>query len=87
MKTKTTFKTAKVIQEYPINFQGWHLIIPIGATVSNQTATGPHDSYRFWIDWKEQVEKLTGYSDSMLAHDLTYYGVNVPAELCEPYKQ
>ena len=82
---KNTYKTAKVIKEYPVKVAGWDLVVPVGATVCNQTACGFDNNYRFWLDFREQAEKLTGYKSSILAHDLTHYGVNVPAEYCEPY--
>ncbi len=28
---------------------------------------------------------MTGHPDSILAHDLKYYGLNIPAEYCEPW--
>ena len=78
-------KTAKVIKEYQVNYKSWEIIIPVGSIVSNQTACGFDDSYRFWTGWKKQIENLTGHPNSMLAHDLTYYGLNIPAEFCENY--
>ena len=79
------YKTAKVIKPYATKMDGYEIVIPIGATVSNSTACGMNDSCRFWIDWQEYARKLTGFPNSMLAHDLTYYGLNIPAEYCEPY--
>jgi hypothetical protein len=86
-KHRTTVKHAKVIKAYPVKYNGYDLIVPVGATVSNVTACGPDDSYRFWQDWREQAQKLTGFQESTLAHDLTFYGLNVPADHCEPYAQ
>lgn len=85
MKTKTTPKTARVVREYRTTYKGWALVVPVGAVVTNRTACGPDDAYRFWQDWGEQVRKLTGFPDSILAHDLRHYGLNVPADHCEPY--
>lgn len=82
---KNTFKTARTIKPYTARYKGWEITVPAGSIVSNKTACGPDDSYRFWSDWREAVKKLTGYDNSTLAHDLTYYGLNVPAEYCEPY--
>jgi len=84
-ENKTTYKTALTIKEYKISFKGWDIIVPIGSKVSNSTACGNDDEYRFWLDHKEYVEKLTGFKNSLLAHDLKYYGINVPAEYCESY--
>jgi len=86
MNVKTTRKTAKTIKGYSVNFNGWEIIVPVGAIVSNKTACGYDDSYRFWINWREYAEKKTGFKNSTLAHDLTYYGINIPAEYCEGYK-
>ncbi len=79
------YKMARTTKEYRTSYKGWDLVVPVGSTVSNKTAMGWDDAYRFWNDWKEYVEKLTGFKNSILAHDLTYYGLNIPAEYCEPY--
>lgn len=86
---KTTYKTAKTIKDYPVNkFRGgYSFVIPTGSIVTNKTACGYDDSYRFWTDFHKVAEQVTGFKNSMLAHDLTYYGVNVPAEYCEEYKK
>jgi len=83
----TTFKTAKVIKAYPVKYKGYEIVVPVGAVVANKTACGCDDSYRFWQDWSEQAKTLTGFKDSLLAHDLTHYGLNVPADHCESYPQ
>lgn len=87
---KTTYKRARTIKEYKVIFKGWNITIPVGSIVSNQTACGCNDNYRFWINYKTVVEKITGLKCNMnnfLAHDLKYYGINIPAEYCEPYKK
>jgi hypothetical protein len=83
---KDTYKTAKTVKPYAVKYKGWNLEVPVGSIVSNQTAMGPDDSYRFWASWSGYVEELTGYKNSILAHDLKHYGLNIPAEFCEPYK-
>ena len=80
-------KTAKTIKEYKVTYLGYEITIPVGSTVSNTTACGPDDAYRFWKDWHKIAEKLTGYKNSILAHDLTYYGLNIPKEYCEEYPE
>jgi hypothetical protein len=75
--SKTTYKTARTIKPYPVKFGGYQFTVPKGSTVSNNTACGCSDSYRFWIDWKAFVENLTGFKNSMLAHDLEYRGLNI----------
>ena len=85
-----TYKEAKTIKEYRIEFKGWNIIVPIGSIVSNQTACGLDDNYRLWVNYSDVIfEKLTGQkcnNANFLAHDLKYYGINVPAEYCEEYK-
>jgi hypothetical protein len=83
---KNTFKTAKTIKEYKVNYNGYDLIIPVGSTVNNRTACGNDDNYRFLQNFNDLAEKVTTYKHSMLLHDLTYYGLNIPAEFCEPYQ-
>ncbi len=82
---KTPYKTAKVVRPYSVLFNGWNMTVPAGATVSNQTACGNNDAYRFWIDYQSQARELTGFPSSVLSHDLMHYGINVPADHCTPY--
>lgn len=83
---KDEHKTAKTTKEYSTKFKGWEIVIPVGSIVSNKTAMGFDDRYRFWENWRKVAEELTGHKHSILAHDLTYYGINIPAEYCEPYE-
>jgi len=53
--------------------------------VSSRTAMGDDENYRFWTSYTNQIEELTGFKDSLLAWDLGYTGLNIPAEYCEPY--
>jgi hypothetical protein len=78
-------KTAKTIKEFKTNYKGYDLVIPKGSTVTNNTALGPDDNVRFWAVDLEYIKEITGFPDSMLRHDLTFYGLNIPAEFCEPY--
>lgn len=83
---KITFKRVKTIKEFKANnYFGYDIIVPVGSIVTNKTACGYDDDYRYWEDWQECAEKLTGFKNSCLAHDLTYHGINIPAEYCEPY--
>lgn len=81
-----TFKTARLIKPYEVKAFGYDLHIPAGSIVSNQTACGFDDSYRFWMDFRAIAALVTGFQSSILHHDLTHYGINVPAEYCEPYQ-
>ena len=80
-------KTATTIKPYKTHFGGYDITIPIGAEVSNNTACGEDDNYRFWTNYHKIAAELTGYKDSMLKHDLTYYGVNIPAEYCSEWAE
>ncbi len=82
----TTYKTARTIKEYQVKCCGWDITVPVGSRVANKTACGNDDAYRFWQDFHKTAEILTGYKNSILAHDLDHYGINIPAEYCEPYK-
>lgn len=74
----TTYKTAKVIKEYRGTCMGREFMVPVGATVSNRTAMGYDDNYRFWDFDPDQVSTSE-------AHDLSHYGINVPKANCENY--
>jgi hypothetical protein len=81
----TGAKTARTVKDYRVDCFGHSLLVPEGSLVSNQTAMGLDDSYRFWADFHKEVERVTGFPDSMLKHDLTFYGLNIPVEFCGPY--
>ncbi len=85
-RDKVSFKSAKTIKDYPVKYHGYSFTVPAGSKVSNHTACGNDDSYRFWQDWQKVAEKVTGFKHSALAHDLTYYGLNIPSEYCTPYE-
>ena len=82
-------KTSVTIRDYVWDADGYGntLTIPAGSFVTNQTALGCDDRYMFWKDFRRPVEDHTGFKDSMLHHHLTYYGLNIPAEFCEPYDE
>lgn len=79
------YKTAKTIKEYKTTYGRlqYAITVPVGSTVSNSTAMGNDDKCRFLTNFSTKV--LVGYDAPMLAHDLTYYGLDIPAEYCEPY--
>lgn len=79
-------KTSRTTKDFKTKFKGWDITVPAGSVVSNNTACGPDDNYRFWQDFHKVAKELTGYPRSILAHDLTYYGLNVPAKYCAPYE-
>lgn len=64
---------------------GYKFTVPKGSIVTSMTASGNDESYHFWDDFHKLAQKLTGFSDSCLLHDLKYYGLNIPAEFCNPY--
>ena len=83
---KTPYKTSLTTKPYTVDYKGYTITVPAGSRVSNKTAMGNDDNYHFWQGWSAQIEELTGFKNSILAHDLTYYGLNIPAEYCEPYE-
>lgn len=78
-------KLSRTTEEYRTKYKGWDIVVPAGSRVSNRTASGHDDAYHFWAGWSGVVEKLTGFKNSTLAHDLTYYGLDIPAAYCAPY--
>lgn len=84
---KTTYKSAKTIKEYSAEFGGYNIVVPVGSIVNNSTALGYDDNYRSWQDYQKVTKQLTGFDNNILDHDLYYYGLNIPAEYCEPYVQ
>jgi hypothetical protein len=80
------YKISKTIKEYKIKYSNYDITVPIGSIVSNKTACGYDDTYHFWEKFHENIENLTGFKNSMLCHDLTHYGLNIPSEYCEEYK-
>jgi hypothetical protein len=83
---KTRLKTSKTVAPFTTKAFGYEITVPQGWPVSNQTACGPDDQYRFAGNARRLAEMVTGLPDSILRHDLTHYGLNIPAEFCEPYK-
>lgn len=85
---KVTAKTAKTIKDYYVKdlFGYGPVTVPAGSLVGNHTACGNDDNYRFWLDFKKTATEVSGgFKDSLLHHDLTFKGLNIPAEYCEPY--
>ena len=84
---ETPFKQTTTKKPYTVkNLYGWqNVTIPAGSTVTNETAMGNDDKYHFWVGWAKQVQELTGSNNSILAHDLTYYGLNIPVEYCNDW--
>ena len=67
-------------KDYITKFKGYDITVPKGSKATNMTAIGVDDNYRFWIDYQKVAKKLTGFADSILAHDLKHYGLNIPKE-------
>lgn len=86
-KSTITRKWAKTIKEYKVKAFGHDIVVPIGSFVSNHTACGPDDNYRFLRGWGKLAEEITGFRNSILAHDLKFYGLNIPAEFCGPWQE
>ena len=75
--TSTTYTTTK---DFITTYKGYEITIPKGSKATNKTACGIDDNYRFWSDFHKIAKKITGHEHSILAHDLTYYGLNIPKE-------
>lgn len=84
--SRKRIKTSKTKFPYEVEYGGYRILVPVGTTVSNKTAGGPDDSYRFVVNTAQLASEVTGVPHSMLAHDLNYRGLNIPAEFCEPYE-
>jgi len=85
---KTSFKLSKTIKEYKTTYGDrlkYDITVPVGSIVSNSTALGNDDNMRFLVPCSTKI--LVGFDAPMLAHDLKHYGLNIPAEFCEPYKK
>lgn len=78
-------KTAKTIKPFVTKYRGYVISIPVGSIVTNKTSIDCDDNYRFWVDFEKECERLTGFKNSILQHDLSHYGLNIPKEFCEPY--
>ena len=77
----------KTTKDYVVKFRGYQgFTVPAGSIVTNVTACGVDNNYHFWTDFYKIAEEVSGFKDSILRHDLTYYGLNIPAEYCEPYE-
>jgi len=59
------------------------ITVPKGTRVTHMTATGIDKKYHFVDDfsWVKPLED--GKPNSLLIHDLTYHGINVPKEFIE----
>lgn len=79
------YKMAEVIKEYRVQAFGYEVVIPKGTIVFNSTALGPDDDYRFPMDCLKIAKLSAGDIYKGLLHDLTHYGINVPAEFCGPW--
>jgi hypothetical protein len=78
-------KTAKTVRDYTITAYGYEITIPAGSAVSNKTACGYDNNYRFWESHREIIKEITGYYNSILSWNITHYGINIPKEYCEDY--
>ena len=75
-----TFTTTK---DYQTTKFGFTFIVPKGSKATNQTACGIDDTIRFWNDFQAVAKEVTGFENSILAHDLKHYGLDIPKEYFE----
>ena len=91
MATAVTFKSSVTIKEYKLLFYGGSnhkslavdITIPVGAVVSNKTACGYDDSYRFWRPTMADREAI----GPAAWFDVVHRGINIPEEYCKPYRK
>ena len=81
-KIRDNVRFAKTIRDYQVvGFRGeWNFTVPAGSVVSNVTAMGPSANIHYLANPSKFSER-----NSLLEHDLKYYGLDIPAEYCEPY--
>lgn len=79
-------KRARVIRDYLVSFRSYDLIVKAGTLVTNHTACGCDDAYRFPVACRPIAETSGMKYTGALVHDLMHYGINVPAEFCGPWE-
>lgn len=73
----------KTNKDYTVEFMNYgEITVPKGTLLTNMTAMGIDTNYHFVNDFKWITEKYPEIS-SILKHDLTYHGINVPKEYVE----
>lgn len=73
----------KTKSDYTTEFRDYGTItVPAGTRVTNKTAMGIDKNYHF-VNEFGWVKANYSQIDSILIHDLTYYGLNIPKELIE----
>ena len=86
-KNKVTRKTAVTTKDYTIRFMSYgNITIPKGTTVTNSTAYGNDDNFRFVKATEELAKSLIGENYIMFLHDISNYGINIPEDYCTPYE-
>lgn len=90
-KSTVCSKAATVLKDYHVNFKGGSkygvdVVVAAGTIVTNRTASGNDDAYRFPI-LNGPIAKTSGLKHTgALMHDLVNYGINVPAEYCSEWR-
>lgn len=85
-KSTVCSKAATVLKDYNVNFKGVDVVVAAGTIVTNRTAVGNDDDYRFPI-LNGPIAKTSGLEHTgALMHDLVHYGINVPAEYCSKWR-
>lgn len=70
-------------KDYTTNFKHYgQITVPKGTPVTNMTACGIDKNYHF-VNSFSWVKSNYPEIDSILIHDLKYYGLNVPKEYIE----
>lgn len=85
-KSTVCSKAATVLRDYRVNFKGVDVVVAAGSIVTNRTAQGNDDNYRYPILNKPIAESSGLKHTGALMHDLVHYGINVPAEFCSEWR-
>lgn len=73
----------KTNKDYTVDFKDYGLItVPAGTSVTHKTACGVDKNYHFVNSFEWIYENYPNIA-SILKHDVTYYGINVPSEFIE----
>jgi hypothetical protein len=64
------------IQDVPMNFRGYDIIVPMATRLTHRTALGHDPNYHF-VDDLSFIDKKQW---PLLWHDAYYYGIDIPKE-------
>ena len=83
MKTSKNYRTEFIVA----NTNYGTLTIPKGTSLTHNTAMGFDENYHFVNDFSWVEKHKDGTVQYGLLHDLQHYGINVPKEYVDYYKE